>query len=554
MDTEVIRISDIDTDKDSIERAGQIIKAGGLVAFPTETVYGLGGNGLSSLASSKIYAAKGRPSDNPLILHIASTEQLIPLVKNIPEKAEKLMDAFWPGPMTLIMNKSGIVPKETTGGLDTVAIRMPAHPVALALIRAAGLPIAAPSANSSGRPSPTCAGHVYEDLSGKIDMILDGGDVGIGLESTIIDVTGDVPTILRPGYINQEMLEELLGRVDVDKASMSKMAPDVHPKAPGMKYRHYAPKASLTIVSGDTDSTVKKINSLVEEAEKEGKKAGIICTSETMKLYTGGLKKCIGAREAEGEIAHNLYGILREFDTTDVDVIYSEAFNGGSLGQAIMNRLLKAAGHQVIDAGTKEKKVPRLKKKLEKKNLLKKNTEDARETGQELTEEDIFEYDTQESGDIGFTIGESRRVIFVCSDNTCAGNMAEAIFKSILGEHDIDVCSRGLVVLFPEPVNPKAVAVLKSRNIVMDKTESESLSFKDLEGHPLILTMTQSQKSKLIENYPGAADVFTLREFVGSSGDIELPVGGSLADYGAFYEHMDLLTKMAAEKIFKEVH
>lgn len=551
MDTEIIRISDIENEHEAINRAAEIIKTGGLVAFPTETVYGLGGNGLSSLASSKIYEAKGRPSDNPLILHIASIEQLYPLVEKIPEIAERLMDAFWPGPMTLIMKKSNIVPKETTGGLDTVAIRMPAHPVALTLIEAAGLPIAAPSANASGRPSPTCADHVCEDLSGKIDMIIDGGDVGIGLESTIIDVTGEIPTILRPGYITQEILEKMLGEVRVDKASVSKMEEGESPKAPGMKYRHYAPKASMTIVRGDTSSVVRKINQLVKKSQSEGKKAGIICTRETVKLYTNGEIKCIGARDAEGEIALNLYRILREFDSTDVDVIYSEAFEGGSLGQAIMNRLLKAAGHNVVDAVYKSKK-----RLLLKKHGLKAEGADPVQSealSEESTDEELFEYESVISDSIDFYIGESNKVIFVCSDNTCASNVAEAIFKSILGDHDIEVCSRGMVVLFPEPVNPKAVAVLKARNLVMERAESEGLNFNDLEGHPLILTMTEAQKNRLVESYPGAADVFTLREFVGSSGDISLPVGGSLADYGAFYEHMDLLTKMAAEIIFKEV-
>ena len=521
MDTEVVRITEIENEYDAIERAAGIIKSGGLVAFPTETVYGLGGNGLSSLASSKIYEAKGRPSDNPLILHVSSLDMVYPLVKEIPDIAKKLMDTFWPGPMTLIMKKSSLVPKETTGGLDTVAVRMPGHPTALALIEASGLPIAAPSANKSGRPSPTCAQHVYEDLNGRIEMIIDGGDVGIGIESTIIDVTGDIPTILRPGYVNKEILEELIGKVEVDRASVSAMKPGDHPKAPGMKYRHYAPKAMLSVVRGVPDRVADKINELVLKAEAEGKKAGIICTAETAELYPRGLKKCIGARSSEKQIAHNLYKLLREFDSTDVEFIYSEAFDGGSLGQAIMNRLLKAAGHQVIDAGEKK--------------------------------EDSFIYEVSENRREDFFIGESNRIIFVCSDNTCASNMAEAIFKSVIGGRKLKVCSRGMVVLFPEPVNPKAVAVLKARNLIMEKTESESLSFKDLEGHPLILTMTELQKNKLLESYPEAADIFTLREFVGSTGDISLPAGGSLADYGAFYEHMDLLTKMAAEIIFKEV-
>lgn len=335
-------------DEEAMSLAGEIIRSGGLVAFPTETVYGLGANALDEEASARIYAAKGRPSDNPLIVHIAEISALKEIVQEIPETARKLAEAYWPGPLTMIFRKTDRVPYGTTGGLDTVAVRMPDHPVALALIQAGGGYIAAPSANTSGRPSPTKAAHVAEDMSGKIDMIIDGGDVGIGLESTIVDLTEEQPVILRPGYINQEMLERVTGcSVGMDRALL-KDDPNLRPKAPGMKYRHYAPKASLTIVEGEQEAVKQKINELVEKERRAGRQAGVIATDETAASYPCGIVKSVGTRADEITIAMHLYGILREFDELDVSKIYSEAFETPQIGQAIMNRLIKAAGHQII--------------------------------------------------------------------------------------------------------------------------------------------------------------------------------------------------------------
>ena len=336
-------------EQEEMAKAGKIIRDGGLVAFPTETVYGLGGNALDDEASAKIYAAKGRPSDNPLIVHIAKLSDLERIAKSIPESAGKLAEKFWPGPLTMIFQKTEQVPCGTTGGLDTVAVRMPDHPVALGLIEAGGGYIAATSANTSGRPSPTTAGHVAQDLDGKIDMILDGGPVGIGLESTIVDLTEEIPVILRPGYINQSMLEEVVGPVRMDQALL-KDDPNLRPKAPGMKYRHYAPKASLTIVEGEAEAVKRTINKLAALEREAGKKVGIIATDETRGAYPDGIVKSVGTRSDEITIAMHLYGILREFDELEVSKIYSEAFDTPRIGQAIMNRLIKAAGHQVIHA------------------------------------------------------------------------------------------------------------------------------------------------------------------------------------------------------------
>lgn len=330
-----------------LRHAAEIIKKGGLVAFPTETVYGLGGDALNPDSSRKIYAAKGRPSDNPLIVHICRFEDIRGIVKQLPETAVKIADAFWPGPLTMILPKAKIVPPETTGGLDTVAVRFPSHPVARKLIEYSGGYIAAPSANASGRPSPTLAKYVREDMDGRIDMIVDGGEVGIGLESTIVDLTVEPPRILRPGYVTQEMLDEALGKVDIDITIMKSDSGQA-PKAPGMKYRHYAPKGRLVLVEGAPQQVVSYINSQAAMDRENGEKTGVIGTTEILEQYRADVVKCIGSREKEEDIARNLFSILRELDDEKVTSIYSESFPAEGLGQAIMNRLLKAAGHKVV--------------------------------------------------------------------------------------------------------------------------------------------------------------------------------------------------------------
>ena len=347
MKAEVVAMDAEHLNMEAIQKAGEILKKGGLVAFPTETVYGLGGNALDPKASMKIYAAKGRPSDNPLIVHIADIKDLARITTEIPEGARILAEKYWPGPLTMILPKADSVPKETTGGLDSVAVRFPSDRIAQELIRAAGGFVAAPSANTSGRPSPTMAEHVEEDLGDAIEMIIDGGQVGIGLESTIVDFTEDVPVVLRPGYISLEMLKETLGDVRMDRGLLITDS-SVHPKAPGMKYRHYAPKADLSIVEGPQDEVIACINRLTHEAVENGLKAGIIATDETKDQYSDGLVLSIGSREEEETIAHHLYEVLRDFDEAQVNVIYSEAFYTPRMGQAIMNRLLKAAGHKII--------------------------------------------------------------------------------------------------------------------------------------------------------------------------------------------------------------
>ncbi len=349
METRVVKAyGDEKKDRELMREAGEIIKKGGLVAMPTETVYGLAGDALNKESSKKIYAAKGRPSDNPLIVHIADMEALPKIVSEIPEKARALAEKYWPGPLTMVLKKSEIVPYETTGGLDTVAVRMPVNNIAREFIRAAGGYIAAPSANKSGRPSCTTAEHVLKDMAGEIELIIDGGAVGIGLESTIVDLTGELPCLLRPGYINPQMLEEILGKIEIDTSIAGVMDEKAHPKAPGMKYKHYSPKGELYIIEGPEAAVTAKINEFVKKHKEKNEKVAVIASEETKDSYKCDIIKDVGSRRDEETIAHNLFAVLREMDELEVSTIYTEAFDTPRMGMAIMNRLIRAAGHKII--------------------------------------------------------------------------------------------------------------------------------------------------------------------------------------------------------------
>lgn len=346
MNTKIIKIDKNNIDKGLIKEAAKYIQEGKLVAFPTETVYGLGANGLYAEAVKKIFLAKGRPQDNPLILHIASIEQIHPLVKEIPSHFYKCMERFWPGPLTMIFKRSKLVPDIITAGLDTVAIRMPRHPIALGLIKSSNTPIAAPSANLSGAPSPTIAKHVIDDQNGRIDMIIDGGSTGVGLESTVLDLTGDIPMILRPGGITMEDLKEIIPDVEQDIGTLKEGAT---PKSPGQKYRHYAPKAEMYLYTGNIDNIVVKIKENTKKLLAEGKKIGIMATEETKANYNEGFVLIVGSRNNRETIASNLFNALRYFDDEGVDVILAEGVESDHIGMAIMNRMTKAAGGKVIN-------------------------------------------------------------------------------------------------------------------------------------------------------------------------------------------------------------
>ncbi|MBQ7679493.1 MAG: threonylcarbamoyl-AMP synthase [Butyrivibrio sp.] len=358
VETRLIRLDPDAPEEALLAEAGAVIRAGGLVAFPTETVYGLGGDALNAESSRRIYAAKGRPSDNPLIVHIARREDLARVAdaSRIPETAWRLAEAFWPGPLTMVLWADDCIPRQTTGGLDTVAVRFPSDRIAQGLIRAGGGFIAAPSANRSGRPSPTTAAHCLEDLDGRVEMILDGGQSTIGLESTIVDLTeaDGIVTILRPGYVTREALAAVPGiagvRLDPALEKQTGVPDEVRPKAPGMKYRHYAPKGALTIVMGDPMAVSQYINTSISTARAAGKRTGVLASAETSDSYAADLVCNIGARGDEEAAAHTLFGALRACDEAGIEVICAEAPGDGTSGlsAAVMNRLLKAAGYHVI--------------------------------------------------------------------------------------------------------------------------------------------------------------------------------------------------------------
>ncbi len=346
MKTKIVKIDKENFDKNSLKEAANILKAGGIVGFPTETVYGLGANGLDPEAVKKIYLAKGRPSDNPLILHIGEVDQLDYLVEDIPPIAYKCIEEFWPGPLTIIFKRSDIVPDIITAGLDSVAVRMPKDPIARELINLAGLPIAAPSANLSGRPSPTSANHVIEDMTGKIEMIIDGGETGIGLESTVLDLSGVTPMILRPGGISYETIKKIIPDLLEDRANLE--SGEV-PKSPGQKYRHYAPRSEMIVYQGSVDMIIKNIIKDIQKHSLDGKKIGIMATDETMDRYPNATVLSLGSRSEKKEIASKLFKILREFDKLDIDIILAEGVELDDIGTAIMNRMMKASSGNIID-------------------------------------------------------------------------------------------------------------------------------------------------------------------------------------------------------------
>lgn len=342
METQVLKFSE-----DVIELAGGLIRDGQLVAFPTETVYGLGANALDPDAVDRIFAAKGRPGDNPLIVHIADPAGLRPLIAGEPgEAARRMIRKFWPGPLTMIFPKSDLVPKNVTAGLDTVAVRFPLHPVALRLIQSAGVPIAAPSANRSGRPSPTTAAHVFEDMNGAIPLILDGGECSVGLESTVVDMTGSVPHILRPGKITAEEIAEIAGDCEVDSAVMRPLKEGEQPRSPGMKHRHYAPKGNLTVFTGDPDRVIAAICENYDRAAADGRRPLILAMENHLAAYGSRRTESLG--DDVRAMAHRMFALLRDADALGADALFSEAVEAQGLGLAVMNRLGRAAAFHIV--------------------------------------------------------------------------------------------------------------------------------------------------------------------------------------------------------------
>lgn len=346
METRILVVDKENPDLEKIRIAAEVIRQGGLVAFPTETVYGLGANTFDKKAVLRIFEAKNRPQDNPVIVHIARRSDIYVLARDVPETVEELTRRFWPGPLTLLLKKAEHVPRP--GNIDEITLRMPKNKVALALISESRVPISAPSANISGGPSPTTAQHVYNDLAGRIEIILDGGPCDVGVESTVLDLTSPVPTILRPGGVTYEDLKEVLGKVEVHPVAKAERNIDVEARAPGMKYRHYAPKAEVILVEGDMTSMIKRIKELVDRNMGKGLRVGVMATAETSRFYGKGNVKVVGSRKDARTIAKNLFDVLRAFDEDKVDIIIAEGIETRGIGLAIMNRLRKSAGFNIM--------------------------------------------------------------------------------------------------------------------------------------------------------------------------------------------------------------
>ena len=347
--TMVLKVDPHRPELDKIRVAAEVLKKGGLVAFPTETVYGLGANALDEKAVLRIFDAKNRPADNPIIVHVANRDDIYVLAEHVPQIAEKLIDEFWPGPLTLLFVKSDAVPNAVTAGLATVAVRMPSHAVAHALISEAGVPVAAPSANLAGRPSPTSAKHVLDDLSGRIEVLINGGEIGYGVESTVLDLTTDPPTVFRPGPVTVEELRKVVGEVEVHPIARAEVPIEVAiARSPGMKYRHYAPAAKVVVVEGPLEGIVKKVQELVDARRGLGEKVGVMATEETAPRYRADVVKVVGSRLDPRTVAKNLFRTFREFDAEGVKFVVAEGLEPAGIGLAVMNRLRKAAGYNIV--------------------------------------------------------------------------------------------------------------------------------------------------------------------------------------------------------------
>jgi L-threonylcarbamoyladenylate synthase len=347
--TTVLKVDPHKPEPEKIRIAAEVLNNAGLVAFPTETVYGLGANALNEKAVLRIFEAKNRPTDNPIIVHIANRDDIYVLAEHVPQIAEGLIDEFWPGPLTLLFAKSDAVPSEVTAGLATVAIRMPSHAIANALISEAEVPVAAPSANLAGKPSPTSAKHVLDDLFGRIEVLIDGGEVGYGVESTVLDLTTDPPAVLRPGPITVEELRKFTGEVDIHPIARADVPIEVAiARSPGMKYRHYAPAAEVVVVEGPEGSMVQKVQELIDFQSLLGKRVGVMAMEETAQRYRADVVKVVGSRFDPRTVAKNLFKVFREFDSEDVKFIAAESLEPKGIGLAVMNRLRKAAGYKIV--------------------------------------------------------------------------------------------------------------------------------------------------------------------------------------------------------------
>lgn len=477
------------TGERDLQIAAELLRQGGTVIFPTETVYGLGANALDAQAAEKIFAAKGRPADNPLIVHIAERSALEGVAASVPDRAKRLMDAFWPGPLTLILPRAAQVPKAVTGGLDTVAVRMPSQPVARRLLALAGVPVAAPSANLSGKPSPTSFRHVREDMDGRVDAVIDGGDCAVGVESTVLDLTGERPVLFRPGGVTLEQIEAVTGPVDV----VTKAAEGESPRSPGLKYKHYAPNAEVRILHG----SVEQVRDYAEEQCAKGR-TGMLVFDELPDLGGALITRSLGSRTRPEEAAHRLFTVLRELDAEGVSVILAPEIPESGVWRAVRNRLYRAAGERIVDL-------------------------------------------TQKRG---------QEILAVCTGNTCRSPMAEGILREMArqAEREIRVSSAGLYA-DGAPVSAHAAAALAEKGIDISGHRARQLTPDMARSADLILTMTGAHRQMLAAALPDAADkVFTLAQWAGEDGDVLDPFGGSLEQYRACRDQIWELLRKGWEK------
>lgn len=497
LETKVIMPKDIDI-------AARTLKDGGLVVFPTETVYGLGANALDAEAVSKIFEAKGRPADNPLIVHISDYEMLSGLALEIPDKAKTLMENFWPGPLTVILKASDKIPRGVTAGLDTVGIRMPSNAVARELIAKAGVPVAAPSANLSGKPSPTTFEHVYEDMNGRVPVIINGGNCDVGVESTVIDLSGDGATIYRPGGVTEKQISELIGEVK----TVASVGKDEKVKSPGLKYKHYSPDAEVIVLSG----SVEEVEECVKLASKE-RKVGLLAFDQIEEAVLKDLDPdvCIismGDMRAAEEAARNLFKALREMDLNGVGIIFAPEIPDSGLWAAVRNRLYRAAGGRVIKAS---------------EYIREMNEENAKRCDTNIEAKASKAVETEQS---------VNSILFVCTGNTCRSPMAEGILRAMAKGTDFKTSSAGLFA-GGEPVSKNAVLVMNEIGIDISGHVSRQLTRDMLKEFDLVLTMSESHKNAIVSAFPEYKDkTFTLPEYAGESGgEIPDPFGGDIETY-----------------------
>ena len=478
MDTKIFTSSAAD-----LSRAAELLKNGKRVIFPTETVYGLGANALDTDAVLSIFEAKGRPSDNPLIVHIAKLTQLYEIVESVPEKAKILIENFWPGPLTIILKRKNIIPDAVTAGLDTVGIRMPENIVARELLSLCSFPVAAPSANISGRPSPTDIDYVLEDMMGRVEGIIDGGNCSVGLESTVIDMTCDIPVILRPGGVTAEEISALIGEIAGGK---EKSDDKETPKAPGMKYTHYAPNAPVRILRGTVSQIEDFLNSRPE-------KCGVL-TFDEFNLKTNAIQISLGSRQNPRECARNLFRSLRDMDKLSAKEIYAPEIGDAGLWAAVKNRFYKATGGNIINA-------------------------------------------------------LDREIIFVCTGNTCRSPMAEGFFNSLTGK-GFFATSAGIFAKNGDSPTKNAIFSLSEMGIDIKNHHARQLNFHMIKSAHLILTMTKAHKDAILDVYGDFSEkVKTLSEFTGEDIDISDPYGGDIKVYRSCAQEIKRLVKKAYDRI-----